>query len=76
MTVAGSCSTRVSREVREANQLKKKRGVGSAHRKRMARQRWRLSNPISVRGGGSGARAPSGWSHGVKEGAGAWATRV
>jgi hypothetical protein len=48
--MAGSYSTGVLREVREADQLKKK-GVGSAHRKRMARQGWWLSGPISVRGG-------------------------
>jgi hypothetical protein len=34
--VARSCTTGVSREVREANQLKKKRGIGSDHWKRMA----------------------------------------
>jgi hypothetical protein len=57
----------VSREVREADQLKKKRGVGSARRKRMAQQGWQLSYPILERGGGLGARAPSGQGHGVKE---------
>jgi hypothetical protein len=35
--VAWSCSTGVSREVREADQLMKKWGVGSAHWKWMAR---------------------------------------
>jgi hypothetical protein len=32
--------------------LKKKRDVGSAHRKRVARQGWWLSGPIPTRGGG------------------------
>jgi hypothetical protein len=41
--------------------LKKKGGVGSAHRKRVARQGWWLSGPIPMRGGGLGACAPSGW---------------
>jgi hypothetical protein len=49
--VARACSTGLSREVREADQLKKKRGVGSAHRKRMTRHGWWLSGPIPVRGG-------------------------
>jgi hypothetical protein len=74
-TVAGSSSTRVSREVREADQLKKKRGIGSAHRKRVAQQGWRLSGPILARGGGLGARASSGRGRDVKEG-GAQAARV
>jgi hypothetical protein len=74
-TVAGSSSTRVSREVREADQLKKKRGIGSAHRKRVAQQGWRLSGPILARGGGLGARASSGQGRDVKEG-GAQAARV
>jgi hypothetical protein len=64
--VAGFCSMRVSREVIEADQLKKKRGVGSAHRKRMARQGWWLSGPIPARGGVPSARAPSGRGRGVK----------
>jgi hypothetical protein len=58
--VARTCSTGLSREVREADQLKKKRGVGSAHRKRVARQGWQLSGTIPARGGGPGAQAPSG----------------
>jgi hypothetical protein len=37
------------KEVREADQLKMKSGVGSAHRKRMARQGWWLSGPIPMR---------------------------
>jgi hypothetical protein len=68
--VAGACNTGLSREVREAHQLKKKRGVGSAHRKRMTRHGWWLSGPIPVRGGGPGSRAPSGEGRGVKEGVG------
>jgi hypothetical protein len=65
--VAGSCITGMSREVREANQLKKKRGIGSDHWKRMAWQGWWLSSPILITGGGPGARAPSGRGHDVKE---------
>jgi hypothetical protein len=48
--------------------MKKKRGVGSAHWKRVARQGWRLSGLIPVKGGGPGARAPSGQGCGVKGG--------
>jgi hypothetical protein len=70
--VAGSCSTGVSREVREADQLKKNRDVGSAHQKRMTREGWWLSGQIPVRGGGPGARAPSGRGRGVKEGVLGW----
>jgi hypothetical protein len=40
-----------SREVREADQLKKNRGVGPDHRNRMAQKGWQLSGPIPVRGG-------------------------
>jgi hypothetical protein len=76
MTVVGSCSMGVSREVREVDQLKKKRGVGSAHRKRIARQGWRLSDPIPTRGGGLGAQALSGRGRDVKEGGGARAAGV
>jgi hypothetical protein len=68
--VTGSCSTGVSREVREADQLKKKRGIESAHWKRMARQGWWLSGPILTRGGGPDARALSGRGRGFKEGGG------
>jgi hypothetical protein len=35
--VAGSCSMGALREVREADQLKKKKGIGLAHWKRMVR---------------------------------------
>jgi hypothetical protein len=41
----------------------------------MARQGWWLFGPISARGGGLGARAPSRRARGVKKG-GAWTVRV
>jgi hypothetical protein len=44
--------------------MNKKRGIGSAHRKRVARQGWWLSSAIPVREGG--ARAPSGLGRGVR----------
>jgi hypothetical protein len=46
--------------------MKKKRGIGSAHLKRVARQGWRLTGPIPARRGGPGARAPSKRGRGVK----------
>jgi hypothetical protein len=46
--------------------MKKKRGVGSAYRKRVARQGWWLPGQILASGGGPGTRAPSGRGRGVK----------
>jgi hypothetical protein len=46
--------------------MKKKRGIGSAHLKRVARQERRLTGPIPARRGGPGARAPSKRGRGVK----------
>jgi hypothetical protein len=55
--------------------IEEEEGIGSAHRKWMARQGWWLFGPISARGGGLGARAPSRRARGVKKG-GAWTVRV